>query len=124
MITKILKSFISVTSLIALLTLFSVTFLWQYPLILNLLCLVYSGVTLYLFKSRSGFFYFLLFGLLGAGSEVLVVQFGAWKYANPDFLGIPFWLILIWGIAGIYIVKTFEKIQKIKQKHRAQVSES
>ncbi len=40
-------------------------------------------------------------GVLGPTAEVLAVSAGAWRYAAPDFLGIPLWLPFAWGLVSI-----------------------
>jgi hypothetical protein len=43
-------------------------------------------------------------GAIGAIAEAVCVHLGVWSYSNPSFLGIPTWLILVWGVAALIIV--------------------
>lgn len=54
----------------------------------------------------SGFF---IFGL----GEVFFVNCGLWKYANPDFMGIPLWMPLSWGFIVILINRFSETLDYI-----------
>lgn len=44
---------------------------------------------------------FLVSMVAGPIGEIVAIYFGAWEYSNPSFIGIPIWLPLLWGIAGI-----------------------
>ncbi len=50
---------------------------------------------------------FLFCGFSGALAEAFAVFFGPWSYANPDFIGVPFWLFILWGIASVFIVRVY-----------------
>lgn len=40
---------------------------------------------------------FVVGGFAGPILEATAVHLGIWSYTNPNFLGIPLWLPLIWG---------------------------
>lgn len=40
-------------------------------------------------------------GIFGALAEIIPAALGAWTYATPQLLTIPYWLPLVWGLAGI-----------------------
>lgn len=44
---------------------------------------------------------FLLTGLSGFVGEAIVVQKEAWVYSTQDFVGLPYWLFLLWGSVGV-----------------------
>ena len=46
----------------------------------------------------------LLIGLLGPIAEIIAISSGAWNYALPQVGGVPIWLFLLWGIAGIFFL--------------------
>ena len=50
---------------------------------------------------RHLFALYVIGGVLGPTAEVLAVSAGAWRYAAPDFLGIPLWLPFAWGLVSI-----------------------
>ncbi len=55
-------------------------------------------------------FFAFTFAILGALLEIICVHFGIWKYSNPDILGIPLWLILLYSGFALFIKKTAEII--------------
>lgn len=53
---------------------------------------------------------FILFGVLGMLAELLPVYMGAWTYSTNDLLGVPAYLPILWGSAGVVIVYWANKI--------------
>ena len=49
-------------------------------------------------------------------TESIYINFcnDTWKYINPDFINIPYWLISMWSIAIILIVESVNKFNLIK----------
>jgi hypothetical protein len=43
-------------------------------------------------------------GVLGAFAEIIAVKGNAWQYGNEQLLGVPIWLPVLWGIAGVCFV--------------------
>lgn len=61
--------------------------------------------------------YFLVAGaVIGPVGEIVCIHFGAWNYANPDFLGIPMWLPLTWGLFTMLIKRVAETFVRIEMK--------
>lgn len=56
-----------------------------------------------------------LFGSLG---EITCIYFGAWKYAKPDFFGIPLWLPLAWGFGVILLDEISEDLLRLCKKKK------
>lgn len=56
-----------------------------------------------LYPNRSQGLVFLITGIAGSVAEITAIQMGAWQYTDPAFMGIPLWLPLVWGSAGMYI---------------------
>ena len=54
--------------------------------------------------------FFIYFGLAGGVAEIVAVYFNVWHYQNPNFFGVPIWLFVLWGIAGIYLGREYEKL--------------
>lgn len=48
--------------------------------------------------------------LSGPIAEISAIYFGIWFYRDPVFMGIPLWLFLVWGNAGLYIARLREFI--------------
>jgi hypothetical protein len=83
--------------------LISVCCFWQSPLFLTAILLFLSCIVLIGKRNQQDFVIFLTCGALGALAEIFVVAFGAWSYSLPQFLGIPYWLPLAWGISSLFI---------------------
>jgi hypothetical protein len=54
--------------------------------------------------SKSRLIVYLIVFFAGPISEMIAIYFGAWNYAHPDLLGIPYWLPFVWGNASLYII--------------------
>lgn len=50
---------------------------------------------------------------LGPTAEIVAVHYGAWTYHTPDFLGIPLWLPVAWGLAALLIKRISEGVVEI-----------
>lgn len=64
--------------------------------------------------TRHDIYFFVTGAIVGPLAEILCINFGAWQYTNPTFLGIPVWLPFAWGLATMlikHIAETFVKIE-------------
>jgi hypothetical protein len=52
--------------------------------------------------------------LLGPIAEIVAVAHGAWTYDTPDFLGIPLWLPVGWGLATLLIKRICEGLGELR----------
>lgn len=93
--------------ILALFTVISVSLFWQSPVQLTLILFVISVVMLLISRDREDLLLYTAASFWGALSESLAVAFGAWTYPLPDILGIPIWLFLVWGIAGVFIKRIY-----------------
>ena len=100
------------TCILSAIILLSVAFLWHVPLLLTLILLVESGIMILLYMDRSDIYLFVACGLCGAMAESIAVFFGAWDYSRIDIIGIPIWLPILWGVAGIFIKRVDIKINQ------------
>ncbi len=98
---KILNGFIPIASLA------SVAFLWRNNLALTVVLIVLAILMLWMNKSTREIKTFVFCAIFGTISESFAIYFGAWNYANPDFLDIPFWLFILWGIASVFMVRVY-----------------
>lgn len=88
------------------------SWLWQQPwLALVGVAAVGAGI-LMLYRDRVLSTVFVVVGLAGAAAEAVAINHGAWTYANPQFLGVPVWLPLLWGIAGVTVVRIERKLSR------------
>ena len=58
-------------------------------------------------KSKQEIKTFVFCAFFGAMAEAFAIIFGAWTYGNPNFIGIPIWLIILWGIASVFMVRVY-----------------
>jgi 1,4-dihydroxy-2-naphthoate octaprenyltransferase len=102
------KSALSILILIlpALCALLAVSFLWQSPVVLTLLLLCISSFYLYS-GPKADIAFFIIGGIAGSVSEMIAMRTGAWSYADPTAFGIPMWLPVLWGIAGLFIIRLY-----------------
>jgi hypothetical protein len=91
------------SALIFLFTLISVALLWEYPLILTTILILLSIILLTIVRARLIKNYFTC-AFLGAFSEIIAIRANTWEYNSHQFLGIPIWLPVLWGIAGVCFV--------------------
>ena len=92
---------------------FSVIYLWQSPILLTAILFAISFAELVTISSKKLWLIFLISGLGGATIEAISIYFGIWSYNVQNFLGIPFWLIPLWGFAGVYIVTVYKLLSKL-----------
>jgi len=94
---------ISIAVLVYIAVVFTVSRFWQQPnLVLGISALL-AMIVISLKPNRETFTAFILGGLLGSFTESICIHFGAWSYTSPQFLGIPLWLPIVWGIAAVII---------------------
>jgi len=82
-------------------TLFLVCFFWQKPVVCFVGLLILSILYFVFLNRKNALMIFITIGLLGSISEAICVYFGAWSYTIPNIFGIPIWLPLVWGMAGL-----------------------
>jgi len=51
--------------------------------------------------------YMCTLGLLGSGAESILTYLHTFSYSNPDILGIPLWLPLLWANGGMLVRRLF-----------------
>ena len=102
----ILTFFIGISALI------SVALLWEKNLILSITLIILSALMLLLKKSKREIETFIVCAIAGGVAESFAIVFGVWQYGNPNLFNIPFWLIPLWGIAAIFIVRVYLHFRK------------
>lgn len=114
MIGKMLKKVLPITvytDILGALSLFAVSLLWENVLLLTLVLLVVAGLMLYMRSGNQEIALFVFCGIAGAVSETMGIFFGAWTYALPTAFQIPLWLPVLWGIASVFVLRTYEQIE-------------
>ena len=106
---------LGIAIVLALLAAGSVALFWHEPTILfGLLCIICFAFILNS-QHPNAFWIFVFAGIFGPLTEIICIKAGAWSYTTPSFLGIPLWLPLLWGGAGLLIAtfadhfRTWEK---------------
>lgn len=102
--TEIKKSILS--SMLALATLGATVLFWGNTTLLLILLFVTSLLMLAAERNKTALIVFLITFVAGPIAEALAVYFGAWSYAQPHFMGVPFWLPFLWGNAGLFIYRS------------------
>lgn len=97
-----------VTSILAVVSLLMVAFIWENNLILFVALFISALLMLLIERSKQEVKVFIYCSVLGAISECIAVMFGAWTYENPNLFNIPIWLPLLWGIASTYIIRVYK----------------
>jgi hypothetical protein len=91
----------------------SVWFLWKNPDRLTLVLLVLSFLELIAIKSKKVLIIYIFCGICGGVVESIAVYLGIWEYSLPTFYFVPFWLMPLWGNAGIFIVCFYKLLGKV-----------
>ena len=100
------------TLLIAIASLVSVALLWKHNWILFLILVVLAAFMLLMNKSKQEIKTFIFCGFFGAIAENMSIILGGWSYGNPNLHNIPIWLIVLWGIASIFMVRAYSFFKK------------
>ena len=89
-------------SLIAIFSISFVSLLWRDIVLLTSSLLILAIFSLRYFHKKNDVIIFFIGAVIGTGTELVCIYFGAWKYMNPTYL-IPLWLPVLWGLAAIVI---------------------
>ncbi|MBN2042384.1 MAG: hypothetical protein JW754_01105 [Candidatus Aenigmarchaeota archaeon] len=93
---------------------FACLLFWNNYIVLAFLFFL-SGVTIYVQKKKYDILFYFTAVLVGSSAEIICVNFGAWSYTNPMFLGVPVWIALGWGLVLLLVKRmseTFVKMEK------------
>jgi len=98
------------TCVLALATLFIPIVFGHNQLLSIGLLLITSLLMLSMNWSYGYLIFFILVLISGPAAEATAIHFGTWRYEDPFFFGVPIWLPLVWGNAGLYIVRLWSFI--------------
>lgn len=79
----------------------TIVLLWRQNALLLMATLSEAVVALRLWHERYDIAFFLVLAILGTVAELVFVQSGVWRYANPSLFGIPVWFPSAFGTAGL-----------------------
>lgn len=99
-VTWIVDSFFAFAALVC------VALFWPVPWLLFGLLVLLAALQLFPKPKKAEVLTFLFVALWGPLAEAFGIVFGAWQYALPNMLILPVWLFPLWGLAGIYIMRT------------------
>ena len=94
-------------------TLVFVVTLWRMPIIVFSL-LTATRISIMFLTGWRYWKEYTICAVAGSLCEVIAISAGAWEYSNAQFLGIPIWLPLAWGSAGVFFVLLNKKLTKHK----------
>ena len=81
---------------------------WANNALLGLVILVQNLIALRIWHRRKNLLCFATTAVIGTLAELAFVASGAWAYANPTVLGLPFWFPLSFGQAGLLAYETVD----------------
>lgn len=87
--------------ILILITAFCVSFFWQREVVLVLLLLLETALIGIFWRERFDFLWFSTAAVIGPLGEAVIIAHGAWSYAKPVVFGVPIWLPVLWGVAGL-----------------------
>jgi len=87
------------------LSVLAVAFLWKYTWALFGVLLVITIYNFIVSKSMAEMKMFIFGAIIGPIFEMFVISFGAWAYPAPNLYNIPVWLILLWGLATLVLIR-------------------
>lgn len=71
---------------------------------------------MYLSDTSKSIYFYILSSIIGATTEAIIMFFtnNIWSYKNPNIMGIPYWLIPLWGIVAGGIMSINEIVNTTK----------
>ena len=87
---------------------------WRNTLLLSCLLIILAIVKHSVVPIKMELLWFVLVGILGTTTESLIMYLGGspWSYASSSFFNFPFWLIFLWGLAGIIFITLHQGVSK------------
>ena len=77
---------------------FSVSLLYRNNILVTILVLIGCAIGLWFWHEKEDVACFIIVMIAGSLSEILTIHFGVWTYTHPSFLGIPIWLVPLYGV--------------------------
>ena len=83
-----------------------------YPYLIFFILSLYTVIRLSFFHAKWDWLFFLLGALFFTTLEILATSFNLLRYADPDFLGIPYWLPLQCGVLTLSARRFIDVIEE------------
>ena len=71
---------------------------------------------LLVWRSKEDLLLYIICSVAGTLAEAVAIASGAWKYSLPNFIGVPYWLPFLWGIAALFIKRASLEVQDFVKK--------
>lgn len=94
----------------------AMTQLYAHNIVVLLIMVAMWVIGIIFWHTRHDIIFFVVSAIIGATTEIIVIPFGTWHYANPSFLNIPIWLPFAWGIALMLAKRVAEVIIRVEQR--------
>lgn len=103
------------TTIIGIISLGLVATLYESPYLLLCALLFVAGSWYYFSLQDTAYLKVFFFtACFGPAAEIVAIHAGAWQYTMPQLGGIPVWLPALWGLAGMFIVRTWLRVHNTK----------
>ncbi len=109
---KIAEKRLTFSIIMAVISTILVASLWPKPIILLTLFSLITIIDFITWRSKTDILFYIASATLGPIAEWIAIYYGAWSYTKPDLILIPTWLILCWGLWGIFMMRVYELIKK------------
>lgn len=100
--------------LFTIISIITVLMFYRRIIVTFIILVVISVVGLIKWKSKATLLVYVISAICGPVSEILAIHFGVWSYSYSTMLGIPIWLIPLWGATAAYIYQLGIEIKKLK----------
>ncbi len=91
-----------VVAVMSLGTLLATATMWRSAAMLSLVLAGLHTASLALMRQKKYIAVYTVGFLAGPITEAICIYFGAWSYNTPHFFGVPIWLGMVWGAAGVF----------------------
>lgn len=81
----------------------SISLTYHNNILLLTLILIGCAISFWLWHEKEDIYCFIVAMIAGPVTEIISIHSGAWAYSIPSFLGIPIWLIPLYGIAVLLV---------------------
>ena len=104
-------------SIAAVLSVAMTAILWRQQLLLAVI-LAILACCVFLVEGLNYTKMFAVTGLLGTVTEAICIHYGAWHYTKSGFWGVPYWLPILWGMAGVTSLMIGERLGYVRKSSR------
>ena len=81
----------------------SISLMYRNNILLTALIVAGCTMSFWLWHQKEDIYCFVIAMILCPVGEIIFIHFGAYVYSNPSFLGIPIWLIPLYGLVVLLV---------------------